>query len=405
LTSQSWRTEKEVNRTEWKHHLNMIVPDKVRSDIGMVAITGGDNGRDLRDRVGPQYAQFAALTGSVITELKHVPNQPLTYRGETKGRKEDSSIAYTWDKFLRTGDKEWPLQLPMTKSAVKAMDAITEFCANEKGGKNKVERFVVAGGSKRGWTTWLTAAVDKRVVAIAPIVIDMLNVVKSFKHHYRVYGFFAPAVGDYEKAQIMDWMDKEEYKALTEIVDPYTYRKRLTLPKYLVNASGDQFFLPDSHQFYYHDLEGENLIRYVPNGDHGLSGTNAWEGLIAWYQAILDDTPRPEYSWKITDHGEIHIDAETKPTSVKVWKATNPEARDFRVETIGRTWKSEDLPAVDGAAGKYVAKVAAPEKGFTAFMVELEFPGPPGLPFVFGTGVKVVPDKYPHQPYKPKPIK
>lgn len=34
---------------------------------------------------------------------------------------------------------------------------------------------MVAGGSKRGWTTWTTAAVDKRVFGAIPIVMDMLD--------------------------------------------------------------------------------------------------------------------------------------------------------------------------------------------------------------------------------------
>src|SRR4030095_11776051 len=111
-------------------------------------------------------------------ELRMVPNQPLTFVGDGKPRTEDSFIAYTWDQFLKTGDAKWPARLPMTKSAVRAMDTITAFCASDKGGKVKVDRFVVAGGSKRGWTTWTTAAVDDWVVAIVPIVIDTLNVAK-----------------------------------------------------------------------------------------------------------------------------------------------------------------------------------------------------------------------------------
>ena len=405
LTSQKWRTEKDVDRPVWKHHLNMIVPDIVKHDVGLLAISGGDNKREPRDSVRNEYAQFAALTGSVVTELQQVPNQELKYAGEDKGRVEDASIAYTWDKFLRTGDKEWPLQLPMTKSAVKAMDAITSFCASDRAGSNKVERFVVAGGSKRGWTTWLTAAVDKRVIAIAPIVIDMLNVVESFRHHYRVYGFFAPAVGDYQDMRIMDWMGTDEYTALTKMVEPFEYRQRLTMPKYIVNATGDQFFVPDSHQFYYDDLMGEKFIRYVPNAGHSLSGSNAWEGLISWYQSILNETPRPKFDWHINDAGEIHVHAEDKPQEVKLWQATNPEARDFRVDTIGKTWKSSDLPAESSDSGKYVAKVAAPTKGFTAFLIELKFPGAPGLPLIFSSGVKVVPDTLPFDHYKPKKVK
>lgn len=38
-----------------------------------------------------------------------------------------------------------------------------------------VEKFLVSGASKRGWTAWLVGGVDDRVVAIAPIVMDMLN--------------------------------------------------------------------------------------------------------------------------------------------------------------------------------------------------------------------------------------
>ncbi len=44
-----------------------------------------------------------------------------------------------------------------------------------KQGFGKIEKFMVAGASKRGWTTWTTAAVDKRVIAAIPIVMDMAN--------------------------------------------------------------------------------------------------------------------------------------------------------------------------------------------------------------------------------------
>jgi PhoPQ-activated pathogenicity-related protein len=111
--------------------------------------------------------------------------QPLVFADEQKPRSEDEIIAYTWDKFLKGGDDQWPLRLPMTKAAVRALDTITSFCAREG---LTLDGFVVAGASKRGWTTWATAAVDRRVVAIVPMVIDMLNIVPSFKHHLAVYG-------------------------------------------------------------------------------------------------------------------------------------------------------------------------------------------------------------------------
>ena len=157
-------------------------------------------------------------------------DRTATFAGETKGRVEDSLIAYSWDKFLRGGDDRWPARLPMTKSAVRAMDTVTAFCASEPGGKIKVDKFVVSGASKRGWTTWTTAVVDKRVTAIIPIVIDLLNVQASFDHHWRVYGFWAPAIKDYVDMKIVDWFGSPEYKALLKIEDPYEYRDRLATP-------------------------------------------------------------------------------------------------------------------------------------------------------------------------------
>src|SRR5205807_8803632 len=108
----------------------------------------------------------ALATNTIASELRGVPNEPVTFAGEAKLRSEDAIIAYTRDKYLRTGDDTWPLRLPMTKSAVRAMDTIGAFCRSTAGGGVTVDKFVVSGGSKRGWTTWTTAAVDKRVIAI-----------------------------------------------------------------------------------------------------------------------------------------------------------------------------------------------------------------------------------------------
>jgi len=323
-----------------------------------------------------------------------VPNQPLVFAGETEERKEDSLIAYTWDKFLRTGDPKWPARLPMTKAAVRAMDTVTAFCDSPAGGNVKVDGFVVAGGSKRGWTTWTTAAVDKRVVAIVPIVIDVLNIEPSMLHHYAAYGFWAPSVGNYTDFHIMDWNGTPEYRALMKIEEPYQYRHRLTMPKFIINASGDQFFLPDSSQFYFDDLPGVKYLRYVPNADHSLKGSDAYETLLACYSAILNKLPLPQFSWSLEKDGSIRVTTKDAPSAVKLWQATNPDARDFRLETLGAKWQSTTL--TDQGGGVYVGKVQNPAKGWTAFFVEFTFPsGSQSAPFKFTTQVRVVPDLLP----------
>jgi PhoPQ-activated pathogenicity-related protein len=258
-----------------------------------------------------------------------------------------------------------------------------------------VEKFVVAGASKRGWTTWTTAAVDKRVVAIVPIVIDMLNVVPSFKHHFAAYGFWAPAVGDYERAGIMDWQDTPQYKSLMKIEEPFEYRDRLTMPKLLINSAGDQFFLPDSSQFYWKDLQGKKFIRYVPNSDHSLKNTDAVASLLSFYDAIIHGKSIPEYEWELPAPGVIRVEAKTKPSRVKLWQANNPNARDFRLETIGLAWK-DSTAEPQGSHGSYEVRLSKPEKGWTAGFLELTWDAEPA-PFKFTTGVTVIPDTLPYE--------
>src|SRR5437899_3014293 len=146
-------------------------------------------------------------------------------------RRRTRTIAYAWDKFLRTGDKKWPARLPMTKAAVRALDTVTAVCASAEGGGMKVNEFVVAGGSKRGWTTWTTAAVDKRVVAIVPIVIDVLNLEKHGARQLAAYGAFSTAIKDYTDIDLSKWQGTPQFHDLMKIEDPYTYRDRFTMPK------------------------------------------------------------------------------------------------------------------------------------------------------------------------------
>jgi PhoPQ-activated pathogenicity-related protein len=395
MTSQTWRTAEEVDRPVWEHDVTIVVPTSVDTETAMLYIDGGKNGGAPPDGPNPLLTQIALITKGIVCNVRQIPNEYLTFKEDGKERTEDEIIAFTWKKYMETGDEEWPLRLPMTKGAVRALDTIQDFLKKPENGGTIVKDFVVSGGSKRGWTTWAIAAVDPRVKAIIPAVIDVLNVVPSFKHHYSVYGFWAPAVGDYVNEGIMDWMGSKEYDALLAIEDPYSYRDRYTMPKYIVNASGDQFFLPDSSQFYFDRLRAPKYLRYVPNGDHGLDDTDAPSALITFYSAIAHNTPLPRFVWSFPDKGSIRVTCEDKPTEVKLWQATNPDARDFRVETLGKKWTESALLADDN--GAYIAKIAKPEKGWTAAFVELSFPGPHDTPFKFTTPVRVVPDVLPHK--------
>jgi PhoPQ-activated pathogenicity-related protein len=396
LKSQSWRTIPEVDRTVWQHWLIITRPDKVTSDIALLNIGGGRNGGAAPTAAPADAVDRARRTGTVVVTLGQVPNQPLVFNKDGMERSEDDLIAYCDIKFVETGDRTWVTRLPMVKSAVRAMDATQEFLASPEGGKVAIKSFVVAGGSKRGWTTWLTGAVDPRVKAIIPVVIDVVNVRPSMMNHYAAYGFWTPAVGNYAvQHKVMDRWDSPRMAELNKIEDPYFYLDRLTLPKYVVNAAGDQYFTPDSSKFYFDDLKGPKYLRYVPNGDHSLRGTDAGDSILAFYRAIVEGKPLPEFTWKMEKDGSITVATRTKPKEVNLWQATNPKARDFRLLTIGKAYKSSPLEP-DGK-GVYVGRVAKPESGWTAFFVELVFDsGDEKAPYKFTTQVQVVPDVLPH---------
>ena len=392
MTSQSWRSKDEVDRTLWKHWLTIIKPDRVTSNKALLAITGGSNNSSAPTKADSMVAGVAVLTNTVVAALRMVPNQPLNFPDGGRPRSEDAIIAYTFDKYMSTGDNTWPLLLPMVKSAVRAMDTIHSHVLSVSKGQLDINEFVVFGGSKRGWTTWLTAAVDKRVIAIIPAVIDVLNMAEQMKHHFSAYGFYSDAIKDYEDLNVFSRLETLRGRRLRKFIDPYDYRSRYTIPKFLVNSSGDQFFLSDSAQFYFHDLPGPKYLRYVPNTDHGLN-EDAVGSLTAFYGAILKGSALPKFSWKVRDDGAIEVDTKTAPTAVKLWQATNENTRDFRLETIGAVWESTDLGA--RGAGTYLAKISEPEKGWTAFFVELTFEGGGPISHKFTTEIEVVPETLP----------
>ncbi len=392
LTSQTWRKPGEVDRTEWKHWLTIVRPQQAKVGKALLFIGGGKNGGAPPKSVDPMLARVAQATGSVVAELGMIPNQPLVFHGDGVSRSEDDLVAYTWDQYLKTGDELWPARLPMVKAVVRAMDTI-QAVFEQKGEGLRINEFVVAGGSKRGWTTWMTAAVDPRVVAIVPIVIDVLNVEVSMEHHYAAYGFWAPAVGDYVHHHIPQRRKTARYDELLQLVDPYAYRDRFTIPKCIINSAGDQFFVPDSSQFYFDDLPGEKHLCYVPNSDHSLNGSDALDTLIAFYHAILNGVARPALSWDFDGAESVAARATSQPKTVRLWQATNPDARDFRLDTIGKAYHSREIDADSG--GGYRATVSAPEQGWTAYFMQFEFETGAPTPLRLTTPVRIVPDTLP----------
>jgi PhoPQ-activated pathogenicity-related protein len=391
LTSGTWRTAAEVNNPLWQHWLVLYVPDVIRDNRAFLFIDAGNtSATPPTTQIDPYAGPIAATAGLVMADLLTVPNQPLTFAGETSSRSEDSIIAYSWRKYLETGDPTWPVNLAMTRAAMRAMDAVMDFMGSPVAGNADIDSFIVAGASKRGWTTWLASATDPRVSFAIPVVADLLNMEQSFAHHYAYYnGTFSAAVKDYVNEGILDVnkFGTDGINSLLSIVDPYTYKNRLTLPKFMIYASGDEFFVPDSWQFYYDDLPGPKWIRYIANTGHGISDPNLLLDAFSILIGVSIGYQIPSYSFSQLPDGTIEVQTSSPVVQAKLWQATNTNAREFRNAVVGNIFTS--TPLTDQGGGVYRGNVPTPAQGWTAYMVELSFQIPTGGLATVSTGVYI----------------
>lgn len=404
MVSQDWLTLNDVEETEWWHWVRIVIPNEVEESEALFFIGGGSHENEQPESAEPALVQVALATKSIVADISNIPFQSLIFKNDDFGeRVEDDIIAFGWRHFVENGakdqDAKWLTHLPMTKAVVRGMDVIQDISKLEN---KPVDRFVTAGGSKRGWTTWCTAIADDRIMAIIPIVIDMLNVEPSFNHHWKCYGEWSHAIDSYVNEGIMDWMGSKEYDRINEICEPYSFRDQLTLPKFLINATGDEFFVTDSWQFYWEDLKGEKYLQYIPNTNHGLKNNDGdynMKSLTAFYNAVITDSDRPTYNWHVSnDSIYLNVDHSLNADySIKQWEAVNNETRDFRVDVIGRSWTSTDIPK--SADGRYAVKITQPENGYKAGLLEITFNPDSDIPFMFTSGTVVTPNTFPFGEY------
>src|SRR6266850_3905421 len=356
LTSQTWRG------IPWKHQLFLIKPAQVdpAAKHAVLMIAGGNWSEKIADSPTqlklPGEAQLLAVLAETlkmpVAVLLHVPQQPIF-----DGKREDQIIAYTFREFLKSGDPTWPLLEPMVKSAVRGMDATQEAMKKEWG--LEVATFTITGASKRGWTTWLTGAVDDRATAIAPMVIDMLNM----SQHARLQ---KASFGGESSEQVNDYNGLDEFintprgELLRQIVDPWEYRERLTQPKLVILGTNDRYWPLNACDLYWNDLQGEKYLIYVPNNGHGLPDrARLVAGLNALNRRVLTGMPLPKLEWGFKNgdgHVQLRVVSDVRPSRVRAWSAT-AATLDFR----DSRWTAVDTESADAA---FTHKQPLPAEGY-----------------------------------------
>jgi PhoPQ-activated pathogenicity-related protein len=387
MTSQSWQD------TTWKHQVFLYKPAKIRSDSQALLLVDGGAWKDeleapaKADEELPGNAKLllsaADMLQAPIVVVRQVPQQPLF-----NGLYEDAIISLTFARFMLGGEGDWPLLLPMVKSAVRAMDTAQELAQKEW--NLKLENFIVTGASKRGWTTWLTATHDKRVNAIAPMVIDTLNMAAQLKQQLAYYGQFSDQLKDYTSKGLPALVTTPRGKDLIRIVDPFEYREQLTLPKLIILATNDRYWTVDALNVYYDQLQGEKYILYVPNNGHGIKDyPRLLGGLGAMYQHMTskdqagkDKLPKLTWEHKTTEKThKIAVKSDQPPRELTLWTAES-KTRDFRDATF--------VPKkLDITPGETIAEAAIPSEGFSAVFVEAQYNRQP-YPLPLSTTIMVL---------------
>jgi len=384
FTSQKWRG---IN---WNHEITVMVPDDVKYKDALLFITGGSvknenpNLHKWDESLTKNISGIAKINHTIAAIVWQIPNQPL-YSNLT----EDALISYTLHNYLNDHDFTWPLLFPMTKSAIRAMDVVQQF--SKKQTRHKIEHFVVSGASKRGWTTWLTGANDKRVKAIGPMVIDILNMPVNVDYQKQTWGDYSIEIEDYVKLGIAQQLGTSGGNDLTKMIDPYSYRKTLTMPKMIFMGTNDPYWPTDAIKNYIDSIPGDNHICYTPNAGHDLGdkkkafatlsaflGTTITNGKYSICKYSISE-PGGNIILKIKSTPEILIDA-------ILWSADSKD-QDFRDEK----WVDQSLNAANKS--DITVEIKKPASGFKAFYVDLKYKAPFGGDYTQSTRMFVTTDQ------------
>ena len=444
LDSQKWPIEadNDIVTTIWRHKLVVYIPKLTTHNQAMFYVSGGYSanisGQEIfsPSKEGLDFANIAIDNQAPVVVIEDVPNQYLLINSIPK--KEDQILAFTYKKVMEDPMNNAYLagHLPMVKSIIKGLDASQTILAEQ--GLN-ITNFVMVGASKRGWAAWLATLEDERVSAIIPVVIDILNVQKNINHICNSYkNHCPPALRDYQAEGIISSIESSAFADLMTIEDPFNYinlpkySKQASIPKYIINTSGDDFYTPDSSKFYFKSLKGDNHIRYLPAAMHYFAGNPISDSLNnmkllneavnSYFYFHINNIPLPHVSWSVSAN-KMSIDSSFKPEKIKLWTAHNSEERDFRflnsyskfhlgikaawlyiakylpfpISVCDTCYKEQEIifNCIENSGCHIDVDLPIAKKGWQASFVELYY-SIKGREFIITTEVNIFPNTYPN---------
>ena len=374
LVSQTWRG------IPWRHQLAVYQPAKLAVERPPM-ILWVDGGSTPEGDVQPPAKQLpiiagiAEASGLPAAVVRQVPNQPLC-----GGRREDDLIAHSFEQFLATGDTSWLLLLPMVKTVASALDAAADLVSREW--NLAIDGCVVAGASKRGWTSWLAAAVEPRVRGLVPMVIDMLDLPRHMQLQVESFGSPSEALHDYLSRGIHRRLDTDRGRELLSIVDPVRHAAAIRQPKIVALGTNDRYWPLQSLDLYRPNLLGETWVSYTPNAGHDIPPMRVAPLVAALGRHVAGVEALPAISSSCdAASGECTLAADPLPAETLLWTAASASL-DFRTAT----WTSRQVAFSEGRLREHVAP---PKTGFRGSLIECRYDRRP-LPIHLSSGPLVV---------------
>jgi PhoPQ-activated pathogenicity-related protein len=176
------------------------------------------------------------------------------------------------------------------------------------------------------------------------------------------------------------------------MVDPYSYRKKLTMPKMIIMGTNDEYWTVDAIKHYIDSIPGQNFVHYVPNVGHNLGDQKqALAGLSAFFGQTLAGKPYPLLQWDLSQTKKgVTLKVNTSPeilVDAILW-STDSQDTDFRNET----WSGRSLELKKKKPAVITALQPFPVSGYRAFYLDLKYRDPNGGEYTESTRMFVADD-------------
>jgi len=342
---------------KWYHRGVIFQPVGRKSEYAAIVFGGmGGEPESFLEEFGLKAAAEAGIPVFIVTDVPFMPQFGI--------KDEEELLTFSLEKYFETGDIRWPLPYPMAAAYMRAATLLNYLLNSHP------TKFILSGGSKRGWASCIAAAADPRVVAIAPRSFAGFDLEALIDTHLEVYGELKGSLKSLYTSRLIEKINTSLWDDFVKYYDPINVMKRKDLRVMLLVGTNDALNPLSIEGTYQETYPGKLYVAYVPSASH-TSLHSSIEAEIAWrmfLKHIVLGEPIPEvtsidtlssngkidFSVKIDDNGAA-IDR------IELWYAYS-KTKDFTQVKWNSVMMSENRKI-------YTATISSKEGEFVGIFV------------------------------------